>query len=51
MPVVPPTSPSVSGSDLFYLIIALTVFTKVMVEAIALLVKIILQGKTPDDEE
>ena len=45
VPIVPPTVPSMAGSDLFYIIIALTIFTKVMVEAIARLVKIIVRSK------
>ena len=41
VPIVPPTAPSVTGSDLFYIIIALTIFTKVTVEAMARLIKVI----------
>ncbi|NER00573.1 MAG: hypothetical protein F6K30_28405, partial [Cyanothece sp. SIO2G6] len=48
---VPSTPPSVTGSDLFYFIIALTIFTSVTIGAIARLTKITLQVKTPDDGE
>ena len=49
-PILPPTAPSVVSSDLFYIIIALTIFTKVTVEAMARLVKVIVQSKAIGEE-
>jgi len=51
VPIVPSTAPSVMGSDLFYIIIALTIFTKATIEAIALLVKVAVRVKVTEKGE